>query len=252
MGDANESSVVFVAGVTSAIGRCIAEQYGQRGHALIVTARDTREAEPIAADLRVRFGVNVATVAFDAESRGNAGESAWLALLDAALSGRPISTLAVAFGAFAQEPDAREQPTLAERMMRVNADAVDELVAALEPRLSPNASVAVVSSVAGDRPRPSLMSYALSKQAVNRKLRLREASASGAWRLTLIKPGPVATPMTWGVLPPGKGADPHAVAARAVRAIERGRPQVYCPGVWKWVMLGLRCVPGPIFRRLPI
>jgi len=66
-----------------------------------------------------------------------------------------------------------------------------------------------------------------------------------------VKPGFVDTSLTWGRALP-LVASPERVARDVVRAIDRRRSVVYTPWFWRWIMLGLRLLPRPLFRRLPI
>jgi len=40
------------------------------------------------------------------------------------------------------------------------------------------------------------------------------------------------------------------VAAAVLAAIDAGRPVVYVPGVWRWVMLAIRALPRAAMRRI--
>jgi decaprenylphospho-beta-D-erythro-pentofuranosid-2-ulose 2-reductase len=40
------------------------------------------------------------------------------------------------------------------------------------------------------------------------------------------------------------------VAAAVVRAMDRGRHQVYAPGIWRWIMLVIRALPRAVLRRV--
>ena len=46
--------------------------------------------------------------------------------------------------------------------------------------------------------------------------------------------------------------DPGAVTRAVVEGLRARRAVVYVPGFLRWVMLALRLVPGPLFRRLPL
>jgi len=50
-------------------------------------------------------------------------------------------------------------------------------------------------------------------------------------------------------VPPFAG-ELEAVAATVVRAIDRGRHQVYAPGIWRWIMLVIRALPRAVLRRV--
>ena len=62
------SESVLILGATSAIARATAAAFAARGDALYLASRDEEELRRIAADLRLRYGVEVRHGAFDAEA----------------------------------------------------------------------------------------------------------------------------------------------------------------------------------------
>jgi decaprenylphospho-beta-D-erythro-pentofuranosid-2-ulose 2-reductase len=42
------------------------------------------------------------------------------------------------------------------------------------------------------------------------------------------------------------------VAVAVVEALRAGRDRVWVPGTMRWVMAGLRHLPRPVLRRLPV
>jgi short-subunit dehydrogenase len=56
--------------------------------------------------------------------------------------------------------------------------------------------------------------------------------------------------MTAGLKPPPFAGAPDDVAARVLRAIDRGTPVVYAPPVWRLVMAAIRLLPRAAMRRL--
>ena len=65
-------------------------------------------------------------------------------------------------------------------------------------------------------------------------------------------PGFVRTRMTAGMDEAPMTIDPQDVAAIIVKALRKGRETVYAPGPLRFVMVGLKTVPRPLFRKLPI
>jgi short-subunit dehydrogenase len=56
--------------------------------------------------------------------------------------------------------------------------------------------------------------------------------------------------MTAGLPVPPFAGEPEAVARDVARAMDAGRPLVYTPAVWRWVMLVIRALPRAILRRV--
>ncbi|MFQ5749500.1 MAG: SDR family NAD(P)-dependent oxidoreductase, partial [Planctomycetota bacterium] len=69
-------------------------------------------------------------------------------------------------------------------------------------------------------------------------------------RVVCVKPGFVKTGMTAGLKPPPFAGEPAAVARRVLRAMDRGRPVVYAPGAWRWIMTVIRLLPRAVMRRI--
>jgi len=65
-----------------------------------------------------------------------------------------------------------------------------------------------------------------------------------------VKPGFVRTGMTEGLRPPPFAGEPDGVAAQVCRAIDRGQPVVYAPGIWALIMLVIRWLPRFVMRKI--
>jgi decaprenylphospho-beta-D-erythro-pentofuranosid-2-ulose 2-reductase len=68
----------------------------------------------------------------------------------------------------------------------------------------------------------------------------------------IVRPGFVRTRMTAGMKEAPGAVDASAVATAVVGALRTGRGIVYVPGPLRWVMLVLKLLPRPVFRRLPL
>jgi short-subunit dehydrogenase len=56
--------------------------------------------------------------------------------------------------------------------------------------------------------------------------------------------------MTYGLPGLFLVASPEYVAKRILRALDKKRNEIYVPWFWRWIMLIIRHVPEPIFKRL--
>ena len=115
--------------------------------------------------------------------------------------------------------------------------------------------IGVIGSVAGDRGRLTNYVYGSAKgciekyvQGVHHRLGYERSSL----RVTLIKPGPTATPMTVNLPNQEKMADVKQVAQTVVRAVNKGKRIVYVPFKWKVIMAVIRNLPYFIFNHLKI
>ncbi|MEM1422993.1 MAG: SDR family NAD(P)-dependent oxidoreductase [Planctomycetota bacterium] len=239
-----------IVGATSAIARGVARACAGRGDRLVLAGRDHDECQRIAADLHTRHAVEahaerVDLASFDPEPFVDR----CAAHLDNAIDG-----LVCCQGFMAEQAEAQNNPELVARTNLVNLTSVVQLCEAFAPRMrTPGAQIGVVSSVAGDRGRPSNHIYGASKAGVNAYLeglgpRLRERGIA----VTCVRPGFVDTAMTWGLPGMFLVADPDDVGASIVRGMAKGAPVVYTPFFWRFIMLVIRNIPGPIYRRLSL
>jgi short-subunit dehydrogenase len=160
----------------------------------------------------------------------------------------------IAHGTLPDQKACEQDAQLAIQEFTNNGLSVIALLTELANRMEAQKSgcIAVISSVAGDRGRPSNYLYGAAKGAVTgfcSGLRAR-LFKSGVHVLT-IKPGFVDTPMTQGLaLPKLLLVTPDKVAQDIVRAVEKRRDTLYTPWFWRLIMLIIIHIPGALFKRL--
>ena len=82
---------------------------------------------------------------------------------------------------------------------------------------------------------------------------LRHRFAPRGIKVVTIKPGFIDTPMTAGFDKAGPlWSTPARIAPTIVAAIDAGRPEVYTPWFWRWIMLVIRLIPERVFKRLKL
>lgn len=239
---------ILIIGATSAIAEASARLWAARGARLYLLGRSAPRLEAIAADLRAH-GAVVTTGLLDANE-----VDAHAAALDAAateLGGIDIALLA--HGTLPDQAECDRSPAATVQALADNGLSTLALMNALANRLAGQGrgTLAVISSVAGDRGRASNGAYGAAKAAVSTyasALRQR-LTGSGAHVLT-IKPGLVDTPMTRHFRKGPLWAQPDAIARGIVRAIDRRRSVVYLPWFWRPVMAVIGLIPEMVFRRL--
>ena len=107
------------------------------------------------------------------------------------------------------------------------------------------------SSVAGDRGRKPVILYGATKAGLSAYMEgLDHKFHRRGLRALLVKPGFVKTGLTAGLKVPPFAGDPHNVAVRVLRAMDRGDAVVYAPAIWRWVMLVIRLLPRAVMRRI--
>ena len=247
----------LVTGAGSPIARSLVERLARAGWGLTLAGRDVDDLGRIARDLNIRFGIVAHVAHFDA----TADSTSHAALFDECLrrSEGKLELLVICHGTIIDLPpdsDAKAQADAANQMMAVNftgAATLLELSTSHFERAG-NGMIVGVSSVAADRPRKSIYAYGLSKAALAFQLEgLRHRLAKTPVRVLTVKPGFVDTRLTWGRPGMFLVASPDSVASTIFRAIVAKRGgTVYTPWFWSWIMLIIRSIPGPIFRRLDL
>jgi short-subunit dehydrogenase len=241
-------AVVF--GATGGMGRATARALAARGERLFLLGRESEALERSARDLEARgapapVGTAVCDLLEPAEFE------AALDAADAALDG--FDTAILSAGAFAPQAKLESDTELRLRMLTTNFAGSIEWCEAVRRRLLERGggTLCVFSSVAGDRGRKPVALYGATKAGLSHYLESRdhEGRARGL-RVVTVKPGFVHTDMTSGLPVPPFAGTPDAVAQRVVRAIDRGAPVVYAPGIWRAVMLAIRALPREIMRRI--
>ncbi|MGA7520956.1 MAG: SDR family NAD(P)-dependent oxidoreductase, partial [Acidobacteriaceae bacterium] len=180
-----------------------------------------------------------------------AGHPALLVRAVAALGG--IDVALVAHGVLGDQPQAERDYAVAEAVLRTNFLSAVSLVTWLANYFEAErrGTIAVISSVAGDRGRKSNYVYGASKGGLNVFLDgVRNRIDRAGVQVLTIKPGFVATPMTAHLPKNALFAEPSAVARYVLRAIDRRRDVVYAPPFWGAIMLVVRSIPGGIFKKL--
>ena len=241
---------VACVGATRGMGRALARRMAEQGAGLFLLGRDPAELQASARDLEVRGARGpVGTAVLDL-----ARPSAFAGALDEAdrALGR-FETLVVTGGLFARQQDLVTDARRLEQLLHVNFTGTVVLCQAVAERLAARGggTICAFSSVAGDRARRSNYLYGASKAGLSAFLEgLGHAYADRGVRVVCVKPGFVKTGMTAGLPVPPFAGEPDAVARIVLSAIERGRPMVYAPPAWRWIMLTIRALPRSLMRRV--
>ncbi|HXT96413.1 MAG TPA: SDR family NAD(P)-dependent oxidoreductase [Polyangia bacterium] len=241
-----------VLGATKGMGRAVARLLAARGDALHLLGRDPEELARSARDLEARANRPTGSIGCGACDLERPAEFApALAAAEAALGG--LDCVVVTAGLFASQEALENDRELARRLLTV--DFAHTIVFCEEARqrllARGGGTLCVWSSVAGERGRKPVVLYGAAKAGLSRYLEgLDHKFRARGLRTVCVKPGFVRTSMTEGLKAPPFAGEPEAVAARVVRAIDRGRPVVYAPGIWALIMLIIRLLPRFVMRRI--
>ncbi len=243
---------VLVTGATSAMGRAFVKELAIKGHSLILAGRSEAELESVATDTRIRFGVQVEVCLYDALAMDAAAR-----LEEDLTRNSKLALHGVVFchGFMPDEVSAETDTELREATIRVNYISTVNLIEVFKPYLSVGeyCFFCTLTSVAGDRGRPSNALYGSSKGALSLYLSgFRSRVFEQGIRVVNVKPGFVDTRMTWGLPGLFAVARPETVAVHALQGVSRNHGVVYSPKFWRLIMLLIRVIPDIVFRRLKI
>ena len=242
---------VLIVGATSAIAEAVARLLAAQGDLLYLVGRRAEALEAIAADLRVRGAARVQTEAMDANTIER--HASLLDHADVALGG--LDTVLIAHGTLSDQAACQQSVALTFQELHTNALSVIALLTLIANHFEAQrvGTIAVISSVAGDRGRQSNYVYGTAKAAVSTFLSgLRQRLYKSGVQVVTIKPGFVDTPMTRDFSKGLLWAKPERVARDIVRAMENGKDVVYTPGFWWAIMQLIKSIPEFVFRRLPL
>ena len=209
-----------------------------------------RQAVESNAAFFVRVRPEVLAVDFDGED-----VPSHASVVDQAFGSGDVDVVVVALGVLGDQEQAWQDHAAALRTVSVNYTAAVSTGVLLAARLrrQGHGAVVVLSSVAGERPRRSNFVYGSSKAGLDAFFTgLREALRPDGVRVLVVRPGFVRSRMTEGLEAAPLSTTPEAVAEAVRRALVERRDVVWVPSALRWVMSGLRHVPAPLFRRLPI
>ena len=241
----------LIIGATSAIAEATARMLAERGDALYLVARNEARLAAIAADLSVRGSPRVGCEALDANDF--AAHEAMLARAESFLAG--CDSVLIAHGTLSDQKACEGSVELTLQELNTNALSVVALLTRIANGMAQRraGTIAVISSVAGDRGRGSNYVYGSAKALVTAFLSgLRQRLVKCGVTVVTIKPGFVDSPMTAAFAKGPLWARPERIAAGIVRAIDRHSGTVYLPGFWRPIMLIIRAIPERLFLRLSL
>lgn len=241
---------ILILGASSAIAESTARLFAARGVRLFLVARSEQKLAAIAHDLKVRGASSVDTAVADLDD--TAAHPALLEQAVSALGGLDVAI--VAYGILGEQSRAESDFAHAAQILHTNLTSPVSLLTWLGNYCAQHhhGTLAVFSSVAGDRGRKSNYVYGASKAGLTAFLGgLRNRIDREGVNVLTIKPGPVKTPMTQGMKGYDKFADPNKVAQSVVAAIDARKDVLYVPTIpWLPVMFVIRHIPESIFKKL--
>lgn len=249
---------ILLLGGTSEIALAIGARYLRNAPARIVLADlpGHRRKDAAIEQMRAAGAKAVDWIDFDALDTENHP-----AVIDAAFADGDIDVAVVAFGLLGDAEELWQNQRKAVQIAGINYTAAVSVGVLLGEKMRAQGSgrIIAMSSAAGERVRRSNFVYGSTKAGLDGfYLGLGEALREFGVRVLVIRPGQVRTTTTiehWkatGAKEAPFTVDKEDVAELAVAASAKGKDLIWAPGPFRFVMMILRHIPRPIFRKLPI
>jgi decaprenylphospho-beta-D-erythro-pentofuranosid-2-ulose 2-reductase len=243
---------ILLLGGTSEIGLAICERYLQNAHARILLAAmpDDPGRDAAVAQMKAAGARSVELIDFEATDTDSHPK-----MIDAAFAGGDVDVAIVAFGLLGDAEELWQNQRKAVQIAEINYTAAVSVGVLLGEKMRAQGfgQIIAMSSAAGERVRRSNFVYGSTKAGLDGfYLGLGEALRPSGVRVLVIRPGQVRTRMSAHIKEAPLTVDKEYVANLAVTASAKGKELVWAPGAFRYVMMVLRHIPRPIFRKLPI
>ena len=238
---------IVVISATSTIARaCVMQWASSSSHEFLLVGRSQARLKATESDFAIRFpDSKFSSLELDLNSQADVQN------LVESLAKKPVDLALVAQGSLTEQDRASADLGYLKQQLELNVVSTAlfaEGLAGLFERQG-FGTLGVIGSVAGDRGRAYNYSYGSSKAFLETYAQgLQQRFAKTKVRVSLIKPGPTATPMT--STHKGKLADPVDVAKVIVTGLAKGQRVIYAPKLWRLIMFVVRAIPFFIFKRL--
>ncbi|WP_295466050.1 SDR family NAD(P)-dependent oxidoreductase [uncultured Pseudomonas sp.] len=244
---------IVIIGATSAIAEQCARLWLEKQHLdLILVGRDVQRVERVAKDLRVRCPESEIQVV-KADFLDSVAITATAENI--AQSGR-IDIVLIAHGSLPDQTECQYDLKVCRSALEINGLSPVLYAEAFAKEMEKTAygTIALISSVAGERGRKSNYIYGAAKGLVTRYAQgMQHRFASTGVKVILINPGPTDTPMTAHLKDKGaKLASAEDVAKQIIEGLESGKSVIYTPKKWRLIMLIIQHLPNFIFNKINI
>ncbi|MGB3301058.1 decaprenylphospho-beta-D-erythro-pentofuranosid-2-ulose 2-reductase [Gordonia sp. (in: high G+C Gram-positive bacteria)] len=243
---------ILILGGSSEIGLAIASEYLTKGSMRVVLATVPNDPAAAAAaeQMKAAGASSVELIDFDALATDTHP-----AVIDAAFANGDIDVAIVAFGIQGDDEQAWQDQKLAVLEANINYTAAVSVGVLLGEKLRAqgHGQIIAMSSVAGERVRRSNFVYGSTKAGLDGfYLGLGDALRPDGIGVLVIRPGQVRTRLSAHVAEAPLTVNKEDVARMAVAAVDKGKDVIWVPGPFRFIMMVLRHIPRPVFRKLPI
>ncbi len=241
----------LIIGATSAIAQATARLFAEAGDALFLVARNADKLTATADDLKLRGASAVHSATLDVLDYDQHKP-----VIDSAIEALDgLDLVLIAHGTLPDQKACGQSFELTRKEFEINALSTISLLTHLANYFEQKGqgTIAVISSVAGDRGRQSNYVYGSAKGAVTIFLQgLRNRLYKSGVSVVTVKPGFVDTPMTKKFDKNRLWVSPETIGHHLFRGIKNNRSVTYSPSIWRWIMLVIVLVPEFLFKRLSL
>lgn len=248
----NLTKTVVVLGATSAIAHELCKLHGQAGDRMILAGRNVNALTSVSDDITSRGEAEVDHLICDFSKPDSYAD-----LTTKVNKFSPtVHIWYVFYGTLPEQSDCEQSVEKTRLALQVNFTSVVDILTEVANELEKekSGSIVVISSVAGDRGRQSNYIYGAAKGALTLYLQgLRNRLHKSGVHVMTVKPGFVATPMTAHLNQKGLlWATPEKVAGHIYDGVKRKKDVIYTPWFWRPIMMIIKFIPEPIFKRLKL
>jgi decaprenylphospho-beta-D-erythro-pentofuranosid-2-ulose 2-reductase len=245
-------TTILAIGATSAMVFETLRLYASDRATIILAGRDKTKLQLLAQDLKVRGATDIHCLENELATK-----EAPLELFEEVKKlGVSVDLIYVGYGVLPLQEEVLIDATKRADLFQVNLiSAMDHCCIWYQQFITENreGTIAVISSVAGDRGRGSNFLYGATKAGLDAFLSgLRNYGAKKGISVITIKPGFVESPMTAHI--PKNALFTSAAKAGAIiyKAIKNKKDIVYVPWFWCFILLIIKLIPERIFKRLSL
>ena len=241
---------IVILGATSTMIQPLLRRMAAEGKELLLVARSQERLDAVRSDLLARGAADVLT--FEADLTASPD----LVYAFAEQCFRDFDTLLLSYGTMLDQERCQVYADYAIRELHTNFVSAVALLTIFAKHFEARRSgtIAVITSVAGDRGRRSNYVYGAAKGGLSIFLQgLRARMHQYGVRVLTIKPGPVASGMTSNLENLRLVSSAQVVCEKIYDALKNSRLEVvYVPSYWTLIMSVVQAIPERLFKRMAL
>ena len=242
---------IIIIGATSAIARSTARLYAEQNSQIFLVGRDGRRLRELKADLELRGANSIENLTLDIT---NCNEHANVINKSIQFLGH-IDIAIICHGSLPDQKKCESNFREIEKAININGLTTISFCTEISKQLELQkaGTLAVITSVAGDRGRQPNFIYGAAKSMVSTYLQgLRGKLLPFDVHVIDIKTGLVDSPMTAKFEKGALWSTPELVAIDIVSGIKKKRHTIYTPSYWRFIMAAVCSIPEVIFKKMKI